>query len=89
MATIIKLKGTQAACGTATGAASTFGSATCVRLINSTTSAHLVTLEETDGTDIGTCTLAGGEVIYLKKNPTDQIFAANAGVLGAAVSVEG
>ena len=89
MATIIKLKGTQAACGTTTGAASTFGSATCVRLINSTTSAHLVTLEETDGTDIGTCTLAGGEVIYLKKNPTDQIFAANAGVLGVGVSVEG
>ena len=89
MATIIKLKGTQAACGTATGTASTFGSATCVRLVNSTTTAYLVTLEETDGTDIGTCTIAGGEVIYLKKNPTDQIFAANAGVLGVGVSVEG
>lgn len=86
---VIKLKGTQAACGTTTGAASTFGSATCVRLVNSTTTAYLVTLEQTDGTDIGTATIAGGESILLKKNPTDQIFAANAGVLGVAVSVEG
>ena len=89
MATILKLKGTQAACGTATGTASTFGSATCVRLINGTTSAHLITLEKTDGTDIGTLTIAGGESVYIKKDPTDQIFAANAGVLGVGVSVEG
>jgi len=27
--------------------------------------------------------------VYLKKNPTDQIFAANAGVLGVGVSLEG
>ena len=32
---------------------------------------------------------AGGDTIYLKKNPTDQIFAANAGVLGVGVSLEG
>ena len=89
MSSVIKLKGPQAACATVTGSASTFGSATCVRLINGTTTAHLVTLEQTDGTDIGTCTIAGGESILLKKNPTDQIFAANAGVLGVAVSVEG
>lgn len=86
---IIKLKGTQAACATTTGAASTFGSATCVRLINTGVAAHLVTLEQTDGTDIGTITIAVGESVYLKKNPTDQIFAANAGVLGVAVSLEG
>jgi|TARA_R110002074_G_scaffold250166_1_gene421908 hypothetical protein len=86
---VLKLKGTQAACATTTGAASTFGSATVVRLINGTTAAHLVTLEQTDGTDIGTVTIAAGESILLKKFPTDQIFAANAGVLGVAVSVEG
>lgn len=86
---ILKLKGTQAACPTTTGAASTFGSATCVRLINTGVASHLVTLEQTDGTDIGTITLAVGESVLLKKNPTDQIFAANAGVLGVAVSVEG
>ena len=63
---VIKLKGTQAACGTATGTASTFGSATCVRLINGHTAAHLVTLEQTDGTDIGTVTIAAGESILLK-----------------------
>ena len=89
MADILKLKGTQAACGTTTGAASTFGSATVVRLVNTTTTAYLVTLEQTDGTDIGTCTIAGGDTVFIKKNPTDQIFAANAGVLGVGVSVEG
>jgi len=89
MANIIKLKGTEAACGVNTGAASNFGSATIVRLVNTTTSAHLVTLEEAGGTDIGTCTVAAGEVIFIKKNPTDKIFAANAGVLGSAVSLEG
>ena len=86
---IIKLKGTEAACGTTTGAASTFGSATCVRLINTGVASYLVTLEQTDGTDIGTITIAVGETVYLKKNPTDQIFAANAGVLGVGVSLEG
>ena len=89
MADILKLKGTQAACATVTGSASTFGSATVVRLINSTTTAHLITLEQTDGTDIGTCTIAGGDTVFIKKSPTDQIFAANAGVLGEGVSVEG
>jgi len=89
MADILKLKGTQAACGTTTGAASTFGSATTVRLVNGTTTAHLITLEKTDGTDIGTCSIAGGDTAFIKKNPTDKIFAANAGVLGVGVSVEG
>ena len=86
---VLKLKGTQAACATTTGAASTFGSATVVRLVNSTAAAHLITLEQTDGTDIGTCTIAGGDTVFIKKSPTDKIFAANAGVLGVAVSVEG
>jgi len=82
---MIVLQGTQAACGTSSGAASNFGGASAVRLVNTHTSAHLVTLEEAGGTDIGTFTLAAGETEILKKSPTDKIFAANAGVLGVAV----
>ena len=40
------IKGAEAACATSTGAASTFGSATVVRLVNTDTSAHLVTVVE-------------------------------------------
>ena len=81
------IKGTEAALGTSTGAASNFSRAIYVRLFNSgaSTTRHLVTLEQADGTDIGTMTLAGGESVVIHKNPTDKLFAANAGVKGAAV----
>ena len=82
----LKLKGTEAAAGTTTGAASNVGSATLVRVHNSGTTERLVTLEESGGTDIGTFTISGGATEYLEKNPTDQIFAANAEVLLVAVA---
>lgn len=82
---MIKLLGTEAALGTATGTASNFGNAKTVRLVNTTTTGYLVTLEEAGGTDIGTMTLMGGESVVIHKNPTDKLFAANAGVKGAAV----
>jgi len=81
----IVLQGTEAACGTTTGAASNFGGASLVRLINTGTAVHLVTLEEAGGTDIGTLTIAPKEVVFLRKSPTDKIFAADAGVKGVAV----
>ena len=74
----LKLKGTEAAAGVNTGAASNVGSATLVRVTNSGSSSHLVTLEEAGGTDIGTFTLSGGATEYVDKAPTDKIFAANA-----------
>jgi len=82
---LVVLQGTEAACGTNTGGASNFGGASAVRLINTGTAVHLVTLEQADGTDIGTCTIAPKEVVVLKKAPTDKIFAADAGVKGVAV----
>jgi len=82
---MIQLLGTEAACGDSTGTASNFSGASIVRLYNSTTSDHLVTLEQTGGTDIGTLTLTAKGVVELRKLPTDKIFAANAGVLGVAV----
>jgi len=82
---MIRLLGTQAACGTLTGTASTFGNSNAVRLFNGGTAVHLVTLEQADGTDIGTISLNAKAEIILRKSPTDKIFAANSAVLGVAV----
>ena len=50
MASTIKILGAEAALPTTTGAATSFSSATVVRLFNSATSAdHLVTVVETQG----------------------------------------
>jgi len=79
------IKGAEAASPTSTGAASTFGSATVVRLVNTDTSAHLVTLvEEASGTVVGSFTMPAGSVEFLEKVSTYAIFAANAAVKGAA-----
>ena len=78
---IIKLKGTQAAAPTGSGTATNLSKATCVRLFNDGTSNRTVTLEQSDGTDIGTFTLLGNSVQFVEKDPTDEIFAANASVL--------
>tara|TARA_E500000331_G_C17209832_1_gene693138 strand:+ start:1114 stop:1374 length:261 start_codon:yes stop_codon:yes gene_type:complete len=82
---MIVLQGTQAAVGQNTGAASDFGGASAVRLLNITNTAQLITLEQADGTDIGTFTLYGGSSEILKKSPTDKLFAAGAGIVGVAV----
>ena len=79
-------KGAEAACPTTTGAATSFSEATVVRLVNSHSSAHLVTVVETQsGTVVGSFTMPAGTVEYLEKNPTQCVFAANAGVLGSKV----
>ena len=82
---MIKLLGTEACTWYYYRCASNFGNAKTVRLVNTTTTGYLVTLEQADGTDIGTMTLMGGESVVIHKNPTDKLFAANAGVKGAAV----
>tara|TARA_B100000287_G_C20463716_1_gene714409 strand:+ start:508 stop:777 length:270 start_codon:yes stop_codon:yes gene_type:complete len=79
------IKGAEAACPTTTGAASTFSSATVVRLVNTDSSAHLVTVvEEQSGTVVGSFTMPAGTVEFVEKTATWCIFAANAGVKGAA-----
>ena len=79
------IKGAEAACATATGSASTFGSATVVRLVNTDSNAHLVSLvTEQNGTVVGSFTMPAGSVEFLEKVSTQAIFAANAGVKGAA-----
>ena len=81
------LKGTAEAAGTGSGTASNVGSARIVRCVNSGTTARLVTLEESGGTDIGTLTVAGGESVLIRKDATDKIFAANADVKLTAVGI--
>ena len=84
---ITLIKGTEAACGTDAAGASTFGSATAVRLINNSGTARLVTvIDEVGGsTTIGTFTMPGNTVEIVEKKSTEAIFAAANTVLGAAV----
>ena len=80
---------TEAALGVNTGAASNIGTTEFVRLHNTaaTGTEYLVTLEESDGTDIGTFSLDGSDTVIIKKNPTDKLFAANAAILACGVRV--
>ena len=80
---------TEAALGVNTGAASNIGTTEFVRLHNiaATGTEYLVTLEQSDGTDIGTFSLDGSDTVIIKKNPTDQLFAGNAAVIACGVRV--
>ena len=89
-ANILILKGTEAAAGTGSGTASNVGSARVVRCVNTNaTTDYLVTLEESGGTDIGTFTLDGQQEAFIRKDPTDKLFAANANVEAVSVAVYG
>ncbi len=80
------LKGEEAALGTNSAGAKIFSNAKLVRVVNTTSNAHLVTLvEEVGGSTLGSFTLTGGEVVELEKEPLNGIFAANAGVKAAAI----
>ena len=82
-------KTTEAALGVNTGAASNIGTTEFVRLHNTaaTGTEYLVTLEESDGTDIGTFSLDGSDTVIIKKASSDKLFAANAAVLACGVRV--
>ena len=84
---ITLIKGTEAACGTDAAGASTFGSATAVRLVNNSGTARLVSVIDSVGgsTTIGTFTMPGNTVEVVEKKSTEAIFAAANTVLGAAV----
>ena len=79
--------GTEAACGTAEEYASTFGTATVVRLVNVGTTVRLVSvIDEVGGsTTIGTFSLPGGAVEHVEKQSSYAIFAAHAEVKGTKV----
>ena len=81
---ITLIKGTEAACGTNAAGASTFGSSTAVRLVNTTGTARLVTvIDEVGGsTTIGTFTLLGNTKEVVEKKSTQAIFAAKIASVG-------
>jgi len=84
------LVGAEIACPTSAGAATSFGAATVVRLVNTDTDAHKVTiLEEQSGNGIGSMTMPAGTVEYVEKRAGYVIFAANAAVLGTRVGFTG
>ena len=86
MASRTLVTGSEAACGTDAAGASTFGSATVVRLVNTTSTARVVTVATAvGGTTVGTFTLLGNTVEFVDKKPTQAIFAAHASVLGTSV----
>ena len=80
--------GAEIACPTTTGTATSFTQASAVRLVNTDSSAHLVTVVETQsGTVKGSFTLPASAVETLEKNYTHCVWAANAGVKGAKVGL--
>lgn len=81
----IKVLGSQAALGVGTGNGSNFGNASAVRVVNPSTSNYVVSVEDSGNSIIGTFTLCAGESEIIYKGTTDEIFAANAAVLGVAV----
>ena len=78
--------GAEAACPTTTGTATSFSEASAVRLVNTDSSAHVVSVVETQsGTGIGSFTLPASAVETLEKKYTHCVFASNAAVKGAKV----
>ena len=84
---ITLIKGTQAACGTDAAGASLFGGASAVRLVNTTSTARVITVIDSVGgsTTIGTITMLCNTTEIVGKKSTEAIYAADASVLGAAV----
>jgi len=71
---------------TDTGTATSFTSATVVRLVNTTSTAAVVTGVETQsGTGIGTMTIPGNAVELLEKKPSHCVFASASTVRGTKV----
>ena len=83
----IKVLGSEAACGTSTTNGSNFGSSTVVRLCNSGATDRLVSVETSANSLIGTFTLKANSVEIVQKDPSDEIFAAHASVLGVGVAI--
>ena len=81
---IIKIKGVGAAAPTGSGTGTNLSKATCVMCVNTAAAGtnYLVTLQTASAAaTLGTFTLIGGSVQFVEKDPTDEIFAANASVL--------
>tara|TARA_Y100000401_G_C8270333_1_gene198014 strand:+ start:506 stop:778 length:273 start_codon:yes stop_codon:yes gene_type:complete len=71
---------------TTTGTATSFTEARVVRLVNTDSSAHVVTVVETQGgTGIGSFTMPATSVEFLEKEYSHCVFASNAAIKGSKV----
>lgn len=69
-----------------TGTATSFSSATVVRLVNTDNSSHVVSIVETQGgTGVGSITMPGGSVEQIVKVASHCVFADSALVRGTKV----
>ena len=50
------------------------GGARLVRVLNNKTSVQIITHTDAGGQVLGTVTLAAGEIVYIKKAPTDKLL---------------
>ena len=82
-------KTTEAALGTDDSGSSNIGSSEFVRLYNSAAAGteHLITLNSSDGTNLGTFSLEGLDTVIIRKDATDKLFAANAAVKACGVDI--
>ena len=80
--------GAEIACPTTTGTATSFTEASAVRLVNTDSNDHVVSVVETQsGTGIGSFTMPATSVEVLEKGYTHCVFASNAAVKGAKVGL--
>ena len=80
------LKGNEINLPTSAGIGVSFSEATVVRLVNTTSSSRVITVQETaGGVGVGSMTLPGGHVEYIEKNSAYTVFADSATVKGTKV----
>ena len=83
-------KGAEVALPVSTGTASSLSEATVVRLVNTDTAAHAVSVVETQGgTGVGSFTMLGNTVEYLEKQASYCVFAVGGTVSGTKVGFTG
>jgi len=70
MTQVINLKGSE---GTL-ASDSNVGFATLVRVLNNKTSVQIITKKAAGGTTLATVTMGAGEVLYIKKAPSDTLI---------------
>ena len=70
----MRVLGTEAACGTTSGAASSFGDSDDVRLVNSGSTNRLVSITDSSGNVVATFTLIAGEVSFVRKKREEKII---------------
>ena len=81
-----KILGPEIPLPTTTGTATSFTSATVIRVVNTDTSSHVISVVETqNGTGIGSITLSSGLVEQIVKLPNHCVYADSALVRGTKV----